>query len=86
MVNFFFKRPAGFDGQAVMDATKQVGCLSRLSTSLFLTFVCLISTGMIAMEAFGMTEKITEFLSITHGPFVLFLLVFLLELHNKAIS
>lgn len=37
------------------------------------------------MEIFGMPEKFTELLSITHGLFVFFL-AFLLELHKKAIS
>ena len=53
---FFFKRPAGFDGEEIMDVTKQVRCLSHLSTSRFLTFVCFVSTGMIVMETFGMLE------------------------------
>ena len=69
---FLFERPAGFSGQDVMDATKQVRCSSHLSTSMFLTFVCLVSTGMIVMETFGMLEKITEFFSFTHDLFVLF--------------
>ena len=72
MDNFFFKRPAGFDGKEIMDVTTQVRCLSRLSTSRFLTFVCLVSTGMIVMETFGMLETIAFFLSVTHGVFVCF--------------
>jgi hypothetical protein len=82
---FLFKRPAGYDGEEILDVTKQVRCLSHLSTSRLLTFACLVSTGMIVMETFGMLEKITKFLSIIHDLFVLFL-VFLLEIHNKAIS
>lgn len=62
----FFKRPAGFYGEEIMDATKQVRYLIHLLISRFLTFVCLASTGMIVMETFGMLEKITESLSISH--------------------
>ena len=67
MDKFLSKRPAGFDGQTILNVVRQVRCLSHLSTSRFLTCVYLVSTGMIVMETFGMLEKtITEFLSSTH--------------------
>jgi hypothetical protein len=60
----FFKRPAGYDGEEILNVITQVSLFKlSISTLRFLTFVCLVSTGMIVMETFGMLEKITEFFS-----------------------